>query len=175
MGKVLGVADRFGIAPRVSVSGPPWRRLVALFRGGAGPLCVQRRATHRRWVAERIGAVDGEKSVVGWAPVSAARSVGDREFIEGVGERSSHRRRLAAVQVRDRQRRGRPGGEAAVSILQEVSVRSGWGRVVSSSLRVKGSQMGEGPAQGSLSNYRLKLAARGRLGADARLRTRAAA
>lgn len=85
-------------------------------------------------VAEWIGATDGEKSVLEWTPVSAARSVGEREGFERTGERSSQSRNLATVQVYDGRRRGLLGSEAAVSILQELTVRSGWDRVVSSSL-----------------------------------------
>ncbi len=47
--------------------------------------------------------------------------------------------------------------------------------VVTSEKVVRGSRAGRGPAQGSLSNYPMKLSARGRPVADARLRTRAAA
>ncbi len=47
--------------------------------------------------------------------------------------------------------------------------------VVTSTKVLKGSKVGRGPAQGSLSNYPMKLSARGRPTADARLRTRAAA
>ena len=47
--------------------------------------------------------------------------------------------------------------------------------VVTAAKVVKGSRAGRGPAQSSLSNYPMKLTARGRPVADARLRTRAAA
>ena len=55
------------------------------------------------------------------------------------------------------------------------SARSQWDGLLHPSLAVNGSRDGVGVAQGSLSNYRLKLPARGRPSADARLRTRAAA
>jgi hypothetical protein len=47
--------------------------------------------------------------------------------------------------------------------------------VMSSSLLMKGSAMAAGAAQGSLSNYRLKLTARGRSTPESRLRSRTAA
>jgi len=71
-------------------------------------------------------------------------------------------------------RRGRLGGEAAVSNQHKVNAGRGLGRGVSSSL-VSGSVVASGAAQISLSNNRLKLTARGRPGADALRRTRAAA
>ena len=72
-------------------------------------------------------------------------------------------------------RRGRLGGEAAVSNQHKVNAGRGLGRGVSSSLLVSGSVVASGAAQISLSNSRLKLTARGRPGADALRRTRAAA
>ncbi len=174
LGKCLGLqtgsASRHGSA----IVGPPRRRPPALF-GGAGPLSCQWQSAHREWVAERIGAVDGEDSVVEWAGVSAARSVDGRELLEGFGERASQGRCLAAVQERERRRRGRPGDEAAVSNVQDVAVRSEWGRVVSSPLLIKGSGVGAGAAQGSLSNYPLQPTACGRPGARSRPRSHAAA
>jgi hypothetical protein len=53
-----------------------------------------------------------------------------------------------------------------VSIPREVIAWSCWGRVVSASLEKNGLRGYAGPAQSSLSNYRLKLAARGRPVAD---------
>ena len=47
--------------------------------------------------------------------------------------------------------------------------------MVSSSFSVTGSRVTAGAAQGSLSNYRLKLPVRGRSVAESRLRSRAAA
>ncbi len=175
LGNFLGWQTVSASHSKSAVVGPPGRRLVALLSGGAGPLSCQRQGAHRGWAAERIGAADDEKSVVEWAPVSAARSVGDGEGFEGAGERSSQCRHLALVHERDGRRRGRLGSEAAVSVLQEVSVRSGWVRVVSSSLLMNGSRAGSRLAQGSLSNYRLKLTARGRVGAGSCARSRAAA
>ena len=110
-----------------------------------------------------------------WAVVSAARNVGVCESFERTGERSSQGPHLASVHEYDGRRRERLGREAAVSVLQAVSVRSRLGRVVSSSLLMKGPRMSEGPAQGSLSNYRLKLTVRGRSVAESRLRSRTAA
>jgi hypothetical protein len=49
-----------------------------------------------------------------------------------------------------------------VNVLQEVSAGSRWSGVVSSYWGKRGSGVGLGPAQGSLSNYRLKLTVRGR-------------
>jgi hypothetical protein len=175
LGKFLGLqtvsASRHGSA----IVGPPRRRPAALFGRGAGPLTLRRRSAPRGWVAERIGAVDSEERVVEWAGVSAARSVDGRELFEGFGERTSQGRCLAAVQKRDRRRRGRPGDEAAVSNVQEVAVGSRWGRVVSSSLLMKGLRVGAGAAQGSLSNHPLQPTACGRLGASSRPRSHAAA
>jgi len=75
----------------------------------------------------------------------------------------------------ERRRRGRLGTEGAVSIPHEASARSGPAGVVSSSLLVKGPGVASGVAQGSLSNYRLKLTARGRSTPESRLRSRTAA
>ena len=74
----------------------------------------------------------------------------------------------------ERRRRGRLGGEVAVSNQHKVKAGRGLGRVVSSSLLVGGSAMAPGSAQNSLSNNRLKLPARGRSGAESLRRTRAA-
>ncbi len=62
-----------------------------------------------------------------------------------------------------------------MSIQHKVNARSGRHRVVSSSFSVTGSRVTAGAAKGSLSNYRLKLTARGRSVADSLQRTRAAA
>src|SRR6266571_1065593 len=64
-------------------------------------------------------------------------------------------------------RRGRLGGEVAVSNQRKVNAGRELGRVVSSSLLVKGPGVPSGSAQNSLSNSRLKQTARGRPGADA--------
>jgi hypothetical protein len=62
-----------------------------------------------------------------------------------------------------------------VSIPREVIAWSCLARVVSASLKMNGSRGSGGRAKSSLSNYRLKLPARGTSGADERPRTRAAA
>jgi len=62
-----------------------------------------------------------------------------------------------------------------VIIQQRVNAGCEGGRVVSSSLLMKGSPIAAGAAQGSLSNNRLKLPARGRSGAESLRRTRTAA
>ena len=175
LGKSLGVANDFGITPRASDHRAPGAASCGFVQRGAGPLSCQRQDTHRRWVAEGIGAVDGEKSVLEWTRMSAARNVGDGECFEGAGERSSQSRHLGSVPECEGRRRGWLGGEAAVSVLQEVSRVSGCGRVVASSLLVNGSRPGAVPDQGSLSNYRLKLSARGRPSPESRRRSRTAA
>ena len=109
-----------------------------------------------------VAEVGGARALVSVAIRTDAWAVQPRSMSSG-GRRS------------ERRRRGRLGNEAAVSILHEVSARSGWDRVVSSSIEKKGLRGCAGPAQGSLSNYRLKLTARGRPTAESRLRTRAAA
>jgi hypothetical protein len=76
----------------------------------------------------------------------------------------------------ERRRRGRLGIEGAVSIPREVSAGSGLKRVVSSSsLLVVGPDVASGVAQGSRSNYRLKLTVRGRSTPESRSRSRTAA
>ena len=75
----------------------------------------------------------------------------------------------------ERRRRGRLGGEVAVSNQHKVKAERGLGRVVSSSLLIGGSAMAPGSAQNSLSNYRLKLTVRGRSTRTWRLSTRTAA
>jgi hypothetical protein len=62
-----------------------------------------------------------------------------------------------------------------VSIPREVIAWSCRGRVVSALLENSGLRGYAGRAQSSLSNYRLKLAARGRSVAESQRRTRAAA
>ena len=74
LGKSLGVANDFGITPRASDHRAPGAASCGFVQRGAGPLSYQRQDTHRRWVAEGVGAVDGEKSVLEWTRVSAARN-----------------------------------------------------------------------------------------------------
>ena len=64
LGKMLGLQRAWASRLGSALIGPAGRRLVALFSGGAGPLSCQWRAARRRWVAERIGAADGEESVL---------------------------------------------------------------------------------------------------------------
>jgi len=175
LGKCLGwqsgSASRLGSA----VVGPPGRRLATLFSGGLA------RSLFSGEVLIEGGLLKGSAPPTMRKVWSSGRrcrrrdGVGDREHFEGIGERSSQPRHLALVHDCDGRRRGRLGSEAAVSVLQEVSVRSGWGRVVSSSLLVNGSRTNVRAPQGSLSNYRLKLTVRGRSVAESRLRSRTAA
>jgi len=103
----------------------------------------------------------------GWlarCPVTeATRGPGQPRKVSGEWERRGDRRR------------GWLGSEGAVSILQEVKVGRWRDGVVSSDLRKEGSRVGLGPAQGSPSNYRLKLTARDRSSVFSSRRTRAAA
>jgi len=62
-----------------------------------------------------------------------------------------------------------------VSIQHKVNAGCGVDRVLSSSLLMKGPRLAAGAAQGSLSNYRLKLTVRGRSVAESRLHSRTAA
>ena len=154
--------------------GPAGRRREALFSGVAGPPCIDggmlfercllKGRRHRRFGrCGRVGAdIGGARALVSivvrmdlWAFQPKSKSVG------GQGS--------------ERRRRGQLGTEGAVKILPKVSARNWLGRVVSSSLLMKGSRVALGAAQGSLSNYRLKLTARGRPGAESLQRTRAAA
>ena len=68
-------------------------------------------------------------------------------------------------EVNGRRRRGRLGGEVAVSNQRKVKAGRGLGRVGSSSLLVKGPSVVSVAAQNSLSNYRLQATAGG-LGVD---------
>ena len=154
--------------------GPAGRRLQALFSGVAGPPCIDggmlfercllKGRRHRRFGrCGRVGAdIGGARALVSivvrmdlWAFQPKSKSVG------GQGS--------------ERRRRGRLGGEVAVSNQHKVKAGRGLGRVVSSSLLVGGSAMAPGSAQDSLSNNRLKQTARGRSGAESLRRTRAAA
>src|SRR3989442_5136103 len=91
LGKSLGVANDFGITPRASDHRAPGAASRGFVQRGAGPLSCQRQDTHRRWVAEGIGAVDGEKSVLEWRRGSAGRNTRDGECVEGGGESCSPR------------------------------------------------------------------------------------
>ena len=75
----------------------------------------------------------------------------------------------------DRRRRGRLG--CGVEVMTEVvgSARSQWDGLLHSWLAVNGSRVGVASAHSSLSNNRLKLAARGRPTLESRSHSRAAA
>ncbi len=91
-------------------------------------------------------------------------------------ERAGQPKKMSDVgQQSDGRRRGRLGIEAAVSIQRKVNAGCTGGRVVSSSLLVKGSPMSRGTAQGSLSNNRLKLTVCGRSVSESRSRSHTAA
>jgi hypothetical protein len=62
-----------------------------------------------------------------------------------------------------------------VAITTDGTARRQRDGVVSSTKVVKGSRVGRGPAQGSLSNYPMKLTARGRSVVKSRWRSHAAA
>src|SRR5882672_5372254 len=111
----------------------------------------------------RVGAdLGGARALVLVQPPRKRRAVQPKSRCYG-GERS------------ERRRRGRLCDEVAVNPQREVSAGRALGRVVSSSLLVNGPGVASRSAHNSLSNSRLKLTARGRPGAEALRRTRAAA
>ncbi len=175
-------------------------RSVLKISGGEGRVGIQSLATvHRacgaasRGVVQRGGwpaRINGEMPIEGGVVKGRRhRRLGrcDRVSVEIGGARAlvpaPSRIDRWAVQPRsmswkgqgsERRRRGRLGAEVAVSVLRTVSGRCGLGRAASSSLLVRGSWVVSGAAQSSLSNYRLKLAVRGRPTPESRPRSRAA-
>ena len=154
--------------------GPAGRRREALFNGWLARLRINGDLLFERGLPEgrrhrRLGRCSRLPSHIGGARALVAIATRtDRWAVQPksmsfVGHGSEHRRR------------GRLGTERAVNIPREVSAGSGSGRVASSSLMIVGPAVASGAAQGSLSNYRLKLTARGRPGANALRRARAAA
>ncbi len=157
-------------------AGPAGRRLAASFDGGLARSFAQRRSADRKLVADRPIAASGDNSVigVGLRPGGSTRRCSRRDFRRD--RRAGQPMKVSSAGCRSHERRrGRLGIEVAVSLQREVIARSRTDGVVSSYFAQRWSRGGAGPAQSSLSNYRLKLTARGRPGASARLRSRAAA
>ncbi len=64
VGKFLGLQTASASRLKSAFVGPAGRRLEALFSGGLARSPFSGEGAVQRWVAERIGATDGEESVV---------------------------------------------------------------------------------------------------------------
>ena len=171
--KILWVRSCVGIEPRARVHRACGAASCGFVQRGGWPAHIDGEVLFERWggdgaappmlrISRVVGEVGGARALVPVAARVDVCAVQPRSMSSG-GQRSEQRRR------------GRLGAEGAVSIQRKVNAGCGSGRVISSSSLLKGSGTAPGSAQGSLSNYRLKLTARGRPGANALRRARAAA